>query len=378
MRQQTTRILVVDDDPVVRELVPLWLRTSGYTCDAAQDAEAAWEYIRKHDVHLVTLDIRMPGLSGLDLLKRLRQSYPETEIVMLTSTGEASTAIEALTHGAFAYMIKPVDPEELLLQVQRGLERREWRVERRSYTQRLEQTVLDQTLEIRMAHEETIHRLLTASMFHDEETGAHLRRTGMYSEALALAAGWPRPRAEQLRLAAPMHDVGKIGIPDAILRKPGRLTPAEFELMKTHTSIGSKMLAGSRSAVLQMAERIALAHHERWDGRGYPLGLEGTAIAEPARIVSVADVYDALTHDRVYRRALPEDEVMKIMRNGRGTHFDPELLDAFLRALPDIRRIAAENPDDPPPVAEGDLLESILANVCEQQPLRSPGLVAVG
>jgi putative two-component system response regulator len=365
------RILVIDDDPIVRELVPLWLRTAGYMCDAAPDAASAWSYLQRQRADLVTLDISMPGQSGLELLKRLRSGFPELEVVMMTSSDDASTAIEALTQGAFAYLIKPVEAAELLVQVERGLERREWRRERRLYTERLEKTVCEQTLEIRLAHEETIHRLLTASMLRDEETGAHLRRTGLCSEAIARAAGWTEARAAHLRLAAPMHDVGKIGIPDAILRKPGRLTTAEYELMKTHTTIGARMLGGSRSVVLQLAERIALAHHERWDGRGYPLGRSGTAIPEGARIVALADVYDALTHDRVYRRAMAEDEVLDIMHTGRGTHFDPELFDAFLAALPAIRRFAAEHPDNEAADLDLDLLDVVLEEIGQPPPARS-------
>ncbi len=167
-------------------------------------------------------------------------------------------------------------------------------------------------------------------------------------------------------MAAPMHNVGKIGIPDAILQKPGELTREEFEIMKTHTVIGAKMLAGSDSSVLQMAEEIALCHHERWDGRGYPRGLAESAIPEAARILALVDVYDALTHDRVYRKAMPETEALAIMEKGRGGHFDPFLFGIFLSLAPQMRRIAAENPDDaaddfssrpefPDPLATGEV-----------------------
>ena len=166
------------------------------------------------------------------------------------------------------------------------------------------------------------------------------------SEVLARAAGWSAADAETLRLAAPMHDVGKIGIPDAILRKPGKLTPAEFEVMKTHTTIGAKMLEGSHSAILSMAHDIALSHHERWDGAGYPQGLAGAAIPEPARILSIVDVYDAVSHDRVYRLAMPEDEVLTLMQQGVGTQFDPMLVAVFLAHFEEMRRIAQENPDE--------------------------------
>jgi len=198
---------------------------------------------------------------------------------------------------------------------------------------------------IRRAHEETIHRLLAASAFRDCETGAHIRRTGLFSEVLARATGWHPRRAEQLGMAAPMHDVGKIGIPDAILRKPGKLTEEEFATMKTHSVLGAEMLADSESDVMQLAQQIALSHHERWDGRGYPEGLAGPDISECARIVAIVDVYDALSHDRVYRPAFSEPEVLSMMLDGSGTHFDPHLLECFLSILPEIRKISDDHPD---------------------------------
>ncbi len=164
----------------------------------------------------------------------------------------------------------------------------------------------------------------------------------MFAEVL----GWPADQVQNIRLAAPMHDLGKIGIPDAILQKPGKLTAEEFAVMKTHSVIGARMLEGSESAILQMAHEIALAHHERWDGSGYPRGLAGMEIPESARILAIVDVYDALTHRRVYHEALPEDEAMKIMELDRGKHFDPFLFGVFLSLLPEIRRIARQNPDD--------------------------------
>jgi HD-GYP domain-containing protein (c-di-GMP phosphodiesterase class II) len=231
-------------------------------------------------------------------------------------------------------------------------------------TERIERLVLERTLDlrkkddllrqaletkakaIRSAHEETIYRLVGASMCRDEETGMHIKRTGLLSEALALAAGWSESDAEILRLAAPMHDVGKIGIPDAILQKPGKLTSEEFEIMKTHTQIGAGMLERSQSEILAMARDIALCHHERWDGTGYPSGLAGMAIPEPARIVSIVDVFDAMSHDRVYRPALPEEEVSKIMMQGAGKHFDPVLLSIFLAHYETMLSIIREFPDD--------------------------------
>ena len=345
-------ILAVDDEAYVRDLACRWMKGVGHTCGQAADAQAAWDYLHNNsDVQLVVLDVNMPGRSGLELLDDIKIAYPETAVLMMTALGEAKTAVQALTHGASGYLVKPVAREELLFQVTAALERRQLLQERRDYTRNLEERVRQQTAEIRLAHEETIHRLVTASLCRDEETGMHIRRTGLLSESLALAAGWSAADAETLRLAAPMHDVGKIGIPDAILRKPGKLTPAEFEVMKTHTTIGAKMLEGSHSVILSMAHDIALSHHERWDGAGYPQGLAGAAIPEPARIVSIVDVYDAVSHDRVYRRAMPEDEVLTLMQQGVGTQFDPMLVAVFLANFEEMRRIARENPDEAAAIA---------------------------
>jgi putative two-component system response regulator len=264
---------------------------------------------------------------------------------MVTGSGDATSAIQALTQGANAYLVKPVERNELLHHVERGLERRRLTFESRRYMQQLECRIREQTLVIRRAHEETIHRLVAASGYRDEETGGHVRRTGLFSEVLARAAGWSNAEAEAIRFAAPMHDVGKIGIPDDILRKPSRLTADEYEAMKRHTLIGAEILAESSSPLLMQAAEIALRHHERWDGAGYPHGLAGEAIPESARILAIVDVYDALTHDRVYRPALPVDQALEIMAKGRGTHFDPLLLPAFFAVHEEIERISHIIPD---------------------------------
>jgi len=340
-------VLVVDDEPLIRGILVRWLTSAGYRCAEAGDAASALTHCQRHQVDLATLDVNMPGCSGLDLLAQLISRWPEMAVLMITAHQDVATAVEAMTRGAFGYLTKPVDRRELLLQVERGMERRHLLLERRRYTEQLERTVRRQTLEIQRAHEETIHRLLGASMYRDEETGAHIRRTGLASELLARAAGWPTPQSEQIRMAAPMHDIGKIGIPDAILRKPGKLTAQEFETMKAHTRIGAAILAGSRSPMLQMARQIALCHHEQWDGRGHPRGLRGPDIPESARIVALIDVYDALTHDRVYRPALSQAKAVEIIRSGRGTHFEPRLVDLFFQVLPEIEAIATAHPDWP-------------------------------
>jgi len=346
MKHTPATVLVIDDESAVRDLITRWLSADGHGCAQAATAQAAWEYLQAHDVHLVTLDIRMPGDSGIDLLHQIGQTYPDTSVIMISAVEETQMAIEALTCGACAYLVKPVKRDQLIFHARRALERRQLVVDNRRYLRRLEQRVREQTVAIRRAHEETICRLLAACLWRDGETGMHLRRTGLLSELLAKGANWPASDAEDIRLAAPMHDVGKIGIRDTILRKPGKLSPEESEAMKQHTLIGSGMLAGSNVPMLQMARDIALAHHEHWDGNGYPAGLSGHAIPESARIVAIVDVFDALTHDRVHRPAIPEEEALAIMQKGAGRQFDPLLLAIFFSQLAAISRIARENQDE--------------------------------
>jgi putative two-component system response regulator len=264
---------------------------------------------------------------------------------MLTGNRDTESAIAALNAGAFGYLLKPVRVDEFLAQVKHGLELYRLRIERRRYTEGLEQRVREQTEEIRQAHEETIYRLVHASACHDHETGAHIVRTGVMSEILARVAGWPAAEVDRIRMAAPMHDIGKIGIPDSILRKPGPLTPEEFEIMKQHTVKGANLLAGSKSPMLTMAREIALSHHERWNGTGYPHGVAGEAIPEAARILAIVDVYDALSSHRRYRPALPKDEVVRMMLAEQGRHFDPTLLALFFSVLEQIENAAKVHPD---------------------------------
>jgi putative two-component system response regulator len=340
-------ILVVDDEAPVRNLLATWLAGRKYRCVRADSVAAARRCLETESIDLITADIKMPGGSGIDLLRHVLQSHPDLPVLMLTGNRDTESAIEALNAGAFGYLLKPARADEFLAQVSNGLELHRLRIERRRYTEGLEQRVREQTREIQLAHEETIHRLVHAAACRDLETGAHIVRTGVFSEILARAAGWAAAEVERIRMAAPMHDIGKIGVPDAILRKPAGLTPDEFEVMKQHTVIGAKLLARSNSSILVMAREIALCHHERWDGTGYPAGLGGEAIPEAARILSIVDVYDALTSDRPYRRAMKEEVVLKMMMGEQGRQFDPVLLATFFSVLEQIRHAASNHPDDP-------------------------------
>jgi putative two-component system response regulator len=375
VHDQTPQILVVDDEPSLRKIIARWLTEAGYACAEAAGAVAALDYLEGHPVGLVTLDLTMPVQSGMQLLPQIKQRWPETEVIILTAVQETATAIEALTLGAYGYLIKPLEAEDMVLQAKKALERRQLLLERQEYTRTLEAKVREQTIAIRRAHEETILRLVSASRYRDEETGAHVRRTGLYCELFAEVLGWPAQRVEEIRMAAPMHDLGKIGIPDAILLKPGRLSGEEFQVMKSHTLIGARMLDRSESAILQMAHKIALSHHEYWNGGGYPRGLSGMAIPEEARILSLVDVYDALTHRRVYREALPEAEALSLLEEGRGSQFDPFLLGIFLSLVPEMRRIAEDNPEEGSEggVLAADELSAALAILAPQQPPFSSG-----
>jgi putative two-component system response regulator len=340
MTEQTkTNILVVDDEPSICHLVSRLLEKQGYGCATCESAMEAVKKIESGPYELVISDIMMPGMTGIDLLARIKKSHPDIAFIMLTAIDDHDTAVRALDLGAFGYVIKPFEANELIINVVNSLQRRELEMERNRYEDRLEGEVRERTAEIRATQEQITLRLVTASGYRDEETGAHIRRMGEYAAILAQAMGLKGEAVEEIRLAAPMHDIGKIGVADAILRKPGKLSEEEFKQIKEHTTIGARILEGSPIALLNLARDIALYHHEKWNGSGYQQGLRDEAIPLCARIVAVCDVYDALVNDRVYRPALPEDKALAIMKEGRGTHFDPRILDIFLDQLPQIHAI---------------------------------------
>jgi putative two-component system response regulator len=335
MTEQTAAsILVVDDEPSVCRLVSRLLEKQGYACDMCEDGAEAIKKIESGAYKLVVSDIMMPGISGIEILARIRKTHPDIAFIMLTAVDNHETAVRALDLGAFGYVIKPFEANELLINVANSLRRRKLEIERNQYEDRLEREVRARTAEIRATQEQITLRLVTASGYRDEETGTHIRRMSEFAAILAQAMGLEAEAVEEIRLAAPMHDIGKIGVADAILKKPGKLTDYEFNQIKEHTTIGASILEGTQIALLNLAREIALHHHEKWNGSGYPLGLRGEGIPLCARIVAVCDVYDALVNDRVYRPALPEDKALAIMKEGRGTYFDPRILDVFLKQLP--------------------------------------------
>jgi putative two-component system response regulator len=344
---ETHQLLVVEDEEVIRRAVCRLLASRGFSVLSAPDVHHAIEILKQESVSLVLSDIQMPGPSGLDLVDWIRESgrMPQTAVVMVTGVDDNTTAIQALKKGAYAYVFKPFSRSELFIQIDAALRRRELELASQRTEQELQAEIRAKTAEIRHAHEEIVMRLMAASEFRDNETGKHIRRLGLYAAELARLLGWSEEEQDRIRLAAAMHDVGKIGIPDHILLKPGGLGAEEWRTMKEHTRIGHQILTGSAIPVLEMASRIALSHHERWNGSGYPDGSAGADIAIEARIIALVDVYDALTHARCYKPAWPEEDAVAEMKRLSGVQFDPELLALFLDNLPAMRRIRLENAD---------------------------------
>lgn len=327
------RILLVDDEePNIRMLRQL-LERSGYAqLTSTTDPHQALPLYHEFRPDLILLDLHMPGLDGFGVLEQLAPVIPEDSylpILMLTGDSSRASKERALALGAKDFVTKPFELNEVLLRIHNLLEPRFMHLELRDQNQYLEQRVLARTRALAEARIEVLERLALAAEFRDDATGQHTRRVARVSAVLAKAAGMGDALVELIERAAPLHDVGKIGIPDQLLLKPSQLTREEFEVVKTHTTIGAHILSGGRSPVVQLAEQIALSHHEKWDGGGYPSGLVREAIPIPARIVAVADFFDALTHPRPYRGAWSVDAALAEIRAQRGRHFDPGLADVF-------------------------------------------------
>jgi putative two-component system response regulator len=316
------------------------------------------EIVERDHPDLVLLDLHMPGLTGYDVLKRMR-SLPATKhtpVVVLTADESREARERALDLGARDFLTKPFDRTEVALRVRNLLEMRALHQQLQDHNQELEgrvrartqelwtalQEVEKSALELRRSQAETVMRLSIAAEYRDDDTAQHIHRMSRYCEMLAAESGVDDGTVELIRVASVMHDVGKIGIPDSILRKPGKLTDSERATMEKHARIGYQILSGSDSELLQQAAEIALSHHERWDGTGYPEKRAGTDIPIAARVAAIADVFDAISTDRVYRKAMPFPKAMEVMRGGRGTHFDPALLDVFFENIDKVLKIKEE------------------------------------
>jgi putative two-component system response regulator len=363
MSDSTERLLIVDDDPLSLRLLVRVLEKAGYECTTAVSADDAAAKLEAGGFSLILSDVEMPGSSGIDLLEDVSRRFPDTATVMVTGVDDADFAKRALTMGAYGYVIKPFESNEILINVTNALRRRRLEIENRAQTERLEQQVKERTADLwaalnelerahgdlQLSREETINRLAIAAEFRDDETQRHTERMSRYCELLGGLAGYDSQQADLLRTSSIMHDVGKIGVPDGILLKPGALTDEEGAIMRGHCEMGYRILSGSNWELLNAAAQIALTHHEWFDGSGYPNGLSGTDIPYEGRIAAIADVFDALVNNRVYRKAFKIGEAVDMMKAGRGTHFDPDLLDLFLGALDRVMAIRDSAPDQTAP-----------------------------
>jgi putative two-component system response regulator len=329
------RILLIDDEPANVELLRRVLERAGYTRLAdTTDPLGATTLYEEFRPDLICLDLHMPSLDGFGVLEQLEPLIPrDSYLPILMLTGDSSSAAKqrALSLGAKDFVTKPFNSDEVLLRIHNLLVARFMHLELAGYNQHLERQVRDRTRALEESRLEVLERLARAGEFRDDETGHHTRRVGRTAGCLAQSLGLGRAEVELITRAAPLHDIGKIGIPDQILLKPGKLSPEEFEIMKRHSSIGAQILAGGRSTLIQMAAEIALHHHERWNGTGYPAGLNGDSIPLTARVVGLADVFDALTHARPYRAAWPLEDVLGAVYHQAGAHFDPWVVEAFTR-----------------------------------------------
>jgi putative two-component system response regulator len=318
----------------------------------------ALELLRHHLPDVALVDLMMPQVDGFDLLRDLQRdpTVQRIPVLVLTSTADAETKHRALELGATDLLAKPVDPSELGLRLKNTLRAKSYRDGLRNYSAQLEDQVRQRTRELEIAQRQIIHCLARAAEYRDDDTGKHVLRVGQYAAILAAQLGADMAEADLLEMAAQLHDIGKIGIPDEILLKPGKFEPGEFAVMQRHCELGVSILRGNAAPdlppiavdqiavpILRLAMTIAATHHERWDGSGYPRGLRGNEIPLCGRIVAVADVFDALSSKRPYKQPMPLEKCLTILREGSGSHFDPDVIDVFFAVLDKILAVRSRN-----------------------------------
>jgi len=346
-------VLVVDDEPIVCSVISQFLRRGGYSPVIAHTPEDCRTLLANRSPEALILDFHLSDEDGIDLIRGLTNLYPDTVLLVISGQTSLEFAVEALRAGATDFLPKPIHFNRMLRALQGGLKKRAARIEQIQARHALElllevknrdlqaslNTLERRTTELSRAYQDLLARLGRASQFRDDETGLHIQRIGLFSAVVARQLGLTEENVQLIADAAPMHDIGKIGVPDHILLKRGSLTEAEREHMKSHTLIGAELFSGSDLPILRASEDIAISHHEWWNGSGYPQGLRGEEIPLFGRIVAVVDVYDALMHERPYKAALTVEQTMEIIRNRRGTQFDPKVFDAFLTVEPKLRQL---------------------------------------
>lgn len=339
-----SRILIVDDEEANIILIERILTVGGYhNFQSTTDSTKVIELYQKQNSHLVLLDLNMPVFDGFDVMHQLAAvevSESSPSILVLTAQTDRDTRIRALDSGAKDYVHKPFDRVELLSRIRNQLEMKRLHETIQDQNNYLEEKVAERTKELHNTRLEVIHRLGLAAEYRDNETGLHIIRMSKMSAELARAAGLPEDECEMILNSSPMHDIGKLGVPDSVLLKPGKLDADEWEIMKTHTLIGAEILSGGNSKLLEQALLIAMTHHEKWDGTGYPKRLKGEEIPLVGRIVALADVFDALTSERPYKKAWPVHTAIEYINDMSGKQFDPELVKLFVSILPKIQEIS--------------------------------------
>ena len=339
------KILIADDDPVLRKYLSAVLEKQDYQYATAANGIEAIEKVKTDRPDLILLDVMMPEMDGLEVCKKVKDD-PSTRhipVVLITGSTDREPRIKGLSAGANDFLTKPIDRPELIARIRNLLRIKEFEDFLSNHNEMLKREVEEKIRQIREGYIDTIIRLTTVAEYKDEETATHICRVGHYCQQMAKYLGWSEEDQETILYASPMHDIGKVGIPLEILLKSTKLTPQEFALVKTHTLIGADILHDSKSKYLQMAEIIALSHHERWDGTGYPRGLRGEEIPLAGRIMNIVDQYDALRGRRPYKSSLEHDVAVKIIVEGDGRtspeHFDPDLRKAFVELLPVFKDI---------------------------------------
>ncbi|MEA1919078.1 MAG: response regulator [Campylobacterota bacterium] len=350
----TIRVLAVDDEPFNLDLIEAaFALNDDVNITYAEDGFKALAFLAEQSFDVVLLDISMPRLNGVQVLEKIRDDEALAQLPVLMVTANPEKKHECLAKGASDFIAKPYDIEELQLRTLNYAKINKYHEQMKDYSVSLEKEVQKRTAELQESlglakateHEISI-RLGRASEFRDLETGGHIKRMSYYSEHLARLYGLDDAECELVLYSAPLHDIGKVGIPDSILLKPGRFEGNEFEIMKQHAALGAKMLEDAdQFPVLKAGHIIALEHHEKFDGSGYPLGKKGESIHLYARIVAISDVFDALSSKRVYKDPMPLEKTLSIMKEGAGTHFDPQLIDLFMNNLDDFLSIQKRFPD---------------------------------
>ena len=349
MAEREPKILLVDDEERNLKLLALLLGREGYLLATAGNGQEALARVRDFLPDLILLDVMMPVMDGFEVCRRLRAdpAFGQIPVVMVTALEDRESRLTGLEAGANDFLSKPVDGTELLVRVRNLLKVKEFADFLADHNRILADQVAAKTRELRDAYIDTVYRLTLAAEYKDEDTAAHIRRISLYTAHMARLLGLDEEAVEVMRYASPMHDVGKIGIPDQILLKPGPLTAEEFAVMKGHPLIGTGILGGSTAPVLISAARFALHHHERWDGKGYPAGLKGEEISLEGRILNLVDQYDALRSERSYKPAFDHQRTMRILLEGDGrtdpSHFDPAILQMFREHHEEFARIYGEN-----------------------------------